>query len=143
MTPMVIHRYSISALEAVRSLLDIGDCQEIQIVMVGENLVIDVLEPAGREAIAEPPSIEPPEEPETPPPQPPARKGGPLAQKAGILCNEGAFQLWADVKTPETAKAFIYQRCGIESRVDLDHEDEPARKFKDLCVEYQVWLELP
>lgn len=143
MTPMVIHRYTIPLADVVKALLDAGDCVKIDAVLVGENLVVDVIAPVSADDDADFAEVQaPPPAPETPPSQP-ERKGGPLAQRAGILCNEGAFQLWAEVKTPDAAKAFIYQRCGVESRIDLDHEEEPAAKFRELCLEYQVWLEMP
>ncbi|ESW92685.1 hypothetical protein NKL07_22165 [Mesorhizobium sp. C280B] len=143
---MIIHRYSIPLADVVKALIDVGDCEKIGAVLVGENLVVDIIASAGTEVGVEDADFgeieAPPPAPE-PPPSPPERKGGPLAQKAGILCNEGAFQLWAEVRTPDAAKAFIYQRCGVESRIDLDHEEEPAAKFRELCLEYQVWLEMP
>ncbi len=139
MTPMIVHRYSVPLTEVISALIKVGDCEKIDAVIVGENLVIDVLAPAQaapeREQIEEPPSIETP--------APPARKGGALAQKAGILCNEKGFQAFIEVKTPDAAKAFIYQRCGVDSRVDLDHEPEAAAKFRDLTSEYDVWLSCP
>ncbi|MGT2467398.1 hypothetical protein ACVOMV_24800 [Mesorhizobium atlanticum] len=64
-------------------------------------------------------------------------------REAGILCNEGAFRLWADVQTPDDAKVFIYRRCGVGSRVDLDYEEEPAAKFRDMVAEYDAWLSAP
>jgi hypothetical protein len=75
-------------------------------------------------------------------PQP--SKGGKLAQRAGILCAEGAFQVFASerssVAASETgAKEFIYLSCGISSRAHLDHDDEAARKFHDLDQEYKAW----
>ncbi len=72
-------------------------------------------------------------------------KGGKLAQRAGILCQEGAFQLFASEhltsgeNSPEGAKEFIYFRCGVTSRAHLDHDDEAARKFHELDQEYKAW----
>lgn len=80
-------------------------------------------------------------------------KGGKLAQKAGILCNEKAFQRFiAEVgrwgmaftlsdEAPEAIAAhFIYERCGVSSRAHLDHDDEAAKAFRDLEIEYRNWL---
>lgn len=144
MTPMIIHRYSIPIADVIKALIDAGDCLKIDAVLVGENLVVDVIAPAAStEDEADFAEVEEPPPAPEPPPSQPERKGGALAQKAGILCNEGAFQLWAEVRTPDAAKAFIYKRCGVDSRIDLDHEEEPAAKFRELCLEYQVWLEMP
>lgn len=68
-----------------------------------------------------------------------SHKGGPLARSAGILCSEGAFQRWCDASDPCGAADFVRMRCGIESRVDLDHDAEAARKFRDLKSEYEAW----
>jgi hypothetical protein len=152
---MAIHRYSIPTSEIVRSLLDVGDCQEIQTYLVGENLVVDVIEPsnwsieeqlkfdAEMDELVAPREKPPLAEPEHQSEPEHARKGGDLAKRAGILCGEKAFQVWADVPTSDAAKAFIYHRCGIESRVDLDHEPEAAAKFRDMIAEYDVWLSAP
>lgn len=68
------------------------------------------------------------------------RKGGKLAQKAGILCNEGAFQKFMGVNSAELAAANLRNVCGVASRADLDSDGEAARKFKDLEAEYKAWL---
>jgi len=67
-------------------------------------------------------------------------KGGRLAKKAGILCNEIGFQKWAGAENPDGAAIFIRQRCGVESRAMLDHEERAARAFKNMELEYQNWL---
>lgn len=83
----------------------------------------------------------------------PERKGGKLAQRAGILCNEAAFHkfiadkapeyglhnLSAESITPERAAIFIRSGCGIKSRADLDHDEEAASKFHDLELSYNAW----
>lgn len=150
MIPIVIHRYEIGVQEAIEALLGsaVADCEGWHLKVEGDTLVVHIIEPAGRpvesrsaglEAPLEPASATPKEE--TPPKQ--KRKGGPLAQKAGILCNEGAFRAWAEVSTPDAAKAFIYNRCGISTRIDLDYEEEPARIFREMAREYDLWLSAP
>ncbi|RWM29461.1 hypothetical protein [Mesorhizobium sp.] len=166
MTPTIVHRFEIPLREALDLLVGderAGASAGWKIAVEGDALVVDLVEPWAERSIAVPPDFDhekllamivagefrlPPAEP--PPPLPPAdqeesppRKGGPVAQKAGILCNEGAFRLWAEVQTPDAARAFIYRRCGVESRVDLDYEEEAATKFREMCLEYQVWLEMP
>lgn len=143
MTPTIVHRYTVALSDVIGAIVDVGDCLKIDAVIVGENLVIDVVEPAAAAKAEDFKEVDEPETPPETPPSPPARKGGPLAQRAGILCGEGAFQVWAEVKTAEAAKQFIYAKCGIESRVDLDHEEEAAAKFRELSADYDVWLSSP
>ena len=143
MNPVIVHRYSLPLEEIIKAMIGPAECSKVDAVIVGENLVVDLLGPLAEIHSV---TVEPGEElpqPETPPSLSPARKGGALAQRAGILCNEGAFQLWAEVRTPDAAKAFLYQRCGVESRVDLDYEPEAAAKFRDMAAEYEAWLSAP
>lgn len=67
-------------------------------------------------------------------------KGGLLAKKAGILCNEPAFQKWCDATDPDSAADYIRVRCNVESRAHLDHDADAARAFRDIELEYQNWL---
>ncbi len=59
-------------------------------------------------------------------------KGGELARMAGVFCKRPDF--WAFTKTigEEDATTCIYQTCGIESRVELDHNPIAANKFHEL-----------
>lgn len=67
-------------------------------------------------------------------------RGGKLAQRAGILCNEGAFNAWAKDAGFEDGKAYIYFRCNVTSRAQLDHNDEAATAFHDMMSEYDLWM---
>jgi hypothetical protein len=67
-------------------------------------------------------------------------KGGPLAQRAGILCNEGGFRVFIGATDKDHAATIIRERCGITSRAQLDHVEEAARKFRDLSRDYDAWL---
>lgn len=138
MTPTVVHRFTFSIAEAAQALLadQVADCAAWDVRIEAGRVVVDVIEPAGTVAI---PQEQTPAAPESP--AEPARKGGPLAMKAGILCGEKAFQNWLSVATPDAAKAMIYERCGIGSRVDLDYDDTAAAKFREMTVEYDVWCE--
>lgn len=76
-----------------------------------------------------------------------APRKGTLAQQAGILCNEVAFQRYVaetdglDGSMPvEGCAAFIRSLCGVGSRAELDKNDEAAGKFLDLRADYKVWL---
>jgi len=74
----------------------------------------------------------------------PAVKKGTLAQQAGILCGEPAFQRLAQENgypvTVEGAADFLRYQCGVISRADLDKDAEAARKFRDLRADYKLWL---
>lgn len=81
----------------------------------------------------------------------PERKGGKLAQKAGILCSEGAFRRYlAEIGEYDGIRMLdldmaadeLRNICGVESRADLDHNEEAARKFKDLEASYKAWMQV-
>lgn len=105
--------------------------------------------PAERVPIKEAPSIEmaaPSNEAEeiNTPEKP---KGGPLAQRAGIICAEkGFWRFLAEKygKKPETADAaadWLRSHLQIESRAALDHAPEPAAGFREVEKEYRFWLD--
>lgn len=87
----------------------------------------------------------------------PERKGGPLCKRAAILCNEGGFQRFVAERVakmagmanpvsktdPEDIAVFVRHHCGVESRAELDHDVEAARKFNALDMEYRAWLTVP
>lgn len=73
-------------------------------------------------------------------------KGGKVAQRAGILCEEGGFRRFLadragrpNIFTAEEAKQEIYRICGVTSRAHLDHDDDAARLFAELDNEYSAW----
>lgn len=72
------------------------------------------------------------------------RKGGKLAQRAGIICNEGAFDKFLTEHymriENQTPADFVRDWCGVESRAELDHDEEAARKFTNLEASYRAWL---
>lgn len=63
------------------------------------------------------------------------KKGGALANLAGMLCNNPEFRRMVAVRTgrpcdtPEDAKARILERCNITSRADLDHVAKAEAEF--------------
>jgi hypothetical protein len=67
-------------------------------------------------------------------------KGGKLAQRAGILCDQGAFKTFARESGYDDPVKMIYARCDITSRAHLDHDTEAARAFHELDLEYQAWM---
>lgn len=74
-------------------------------------------------------------------------RGGPLCKKAAILCNDRMFLRWIgsiwkrkEPATPKEAAEFIRNRCRIQSRVELDHDEAAAMRFhKAVLTPYAVW----
>ncbi|WP_313193127.1 hypothetical protein [Shinella zoogloeoides] len=71
--------------------------------------------------------------------EPEKAKGGRLAQRAGILSNEGGFAAFAAEKFGKEPVALIYDFCGVASRAHLDHDESAAAKFHELTREYDAW----
>lgn len=80
--------------------------------------------------------------------QEPARlKGGERARRAGILCNDPAFQQWQSERAwrlwqmevpdddAEAAAECLRGNCNVQSRAELDHNEEAGRIF-DRIVSY-------
>jgi hypothetical protein len=77
-------------------------------------------------------------------------KGGKLAQRAGIVCNENAFMSFLVIKcgadfskwddSEKAASFWLRKHCGVDSRAELDHRPEAAQKFNNLMAEYNAWL---
>lgn len=63
------------------------------------------------------------------------KKGGQLARLAGMWCGNPEFrQMVASrtgkpCETQDDAKVYILERCGIESRAQLDHVPAAEAKF--------------
>lgn len=75
----------------------------------------------------------------------------PRAQRAGILCHDPRFQVWATDKAQveinpekwpgdpeESAAMYIRWRCGVESRAELDNTDAIATRFDLMESLYRV-----
>lgn len=77
-------------------------------------------------------------------------KGGKLARRAALLCQDSQFRLYLDRRrrakfnldipdgthTEQDAKDFIVGACGITSRAELDHNPGAAKTFYDICNYY-------
>lgn len=78
-------------------------------------------------------------------------KGGRLARQAGILCQDKRFQhflsarigsAWS-VGDPELTAHNLKTHLNIQSRTELDHDPEAAKRWRDLHGDYQLWLACP
>ncbi|WP_407496798.1 hypothetical protein [Pseudooceanicola sp. MF1-13] len=71
----------------------------------------------------------------------------PLARRAGILCNDIAFQRYAAMRSGQPGQQFDqaqtadYLRtvCGVHSRRNLDTDPIAARVFDALRTEFDAW----
>lgn len=76
-------------------------------------------------------------------------KGGRLAQRAAMLCNERGFQNWimtrmnwsgaGEEQLPHVVASELLRQlcCGISSRAELDSNPEAAKRFRDLETAYK------
>jgi hypothetical protein len=71
---------------------------------------------------------------------PPPRKPASLAQIAGILCNERAFQQFIKVKNADEAAEYVRAHCRVSSRANIDGNPDATEAFKTLKGEYELWL---
>ena len=70
--------------------------------------------------------------------EPEKPKGGPLAKLAGMWCNDPDFWRWINrerspskqVETAEGAAQWLRWYCGIDSRAELDGNEEAAIHFR-------------
>lgn len=72
--------------------------------------------------------------------EPPLKRGATLAQIAGIICNEGAFQKFVGAANAAEAAEFVRGRCNVSSRANIDHNPDAMRAFKDLKAKYDAWM---
>ncbi|MGX9145864.1 hypothetical protein [Mesorhizobium sp. 128a] len=161
MKPQIIHRYTISLQTVIEQLIgkEATDGEGFFVDVDGDDLVVDIIEPTTRESqtpAGETIQSAQGDAMETAPAtgQPPVgavspieRKGGALAQRAGIICAERGFWRFLDerhdvkVDNAEAAATWLRNMCGIASRADLDHEPLKADTFRDVEKGYRLWLE--
>lgn len=75
-------------------------------------------------------------------------KGGELARLAGMWCNDPLFREWLAsietgyvLRTPEDIASVIRLMCGVESRAELDNNEDAEEKFHRLIrIPYAHWL---
>ena len=71
----------------------------------------------------------------------------PLAQRAGILCNDARFQRFAAARSgfedgqfcASAAAEFLRTFCRIESRRALDTDEKARARFSVLTTEFDAW----
>ena len=73
---------------------------------------------------------------DAPKPEPEKPKGGPLAKLSGMWATDPEFWGWLTFENPiesdwnsEKAAAYIRNVCGVDSRAELDHDEEAAACF--------------
>lgn len=136
----IIHRHFFTVPEVAKLLLGehADDCDAWEIRCEDGEVIVDVIGPVTRPEIPESAVQHPVEQP---PVREDAPKGGPLAQKAGILCGEKAFQVFLEVKTPEAAAEHIRRACNVDSRAKLDHDAAAGRTFQEIASKYGLWMD--
>ncbi len=81
-------------------------------------------------------------------------KGGKLAQRAAMLCQDANFLLYLDRRcrakfkmdipdgthTEQCARDFLLRVCAVESRREIDHNQTAAKNFKHLLFHYNKYL---
>jgi len=70
----------------------------------------------------------------------PPRKSASLAQIAGILCNEGAFQKFIGVADKDAAADYVRAHCRVSSRANIDGNPDATAAFNALKGEYELWM---
>lgn len=159
MKPQIVHRYTLPLQTVVEQLLgmEAADGEAFVVTVENDDLVVDIIEPAGLRSAAPEPTLEPsfPESSQGSESDattqaeslPEKLKGGALAQRAGIICAEkGFWRFLAEKygKKPETADAaadWLRSHLQIESRAAIDHAPEPAAGFREVEKEYRFWLD--
>lgn len=63
-----------------------------------------------------------------------------LAQRAGMLCNEGAFIIFLEVEDKDAAARRLRRLCEISSRRELDQDAAAAARFREIVGDYELWL---
>ena len=80
-------------------------------------------------------------------------KGGYLARNAALLCQDEQFRLYLDRRraakfnleipdgthTVEDARDFIMAACGINSRAELDHDQNAATVYRQIMHHFRRW----
>ncbi|TGP28258.1 hypothetical protein EN875_032400 [Mesorhizobium sp. M2D.F.Ca.ET.232.01.1.1] len=150
MKPQIVHRYTIPLQAAIEQLLgmEAADGEAFQVTVEDDELVVDIIEPASTTNVdtdvAHPPPPETSTQAESPPEKP---KGGPLAQRAAIMCGERGFWTFigkrygVTIASADDAGSWMKAQCGVASRVEFDHNGAKADNFREIDKLYRLWLE--
>ena len=77
-------------------------------------------------------------------PQEPQQKPGQLCIMACTFCADPEFQRWTHTSTEEQAKRVILGRCRIDSRKELDTDQDAAKRFHAQIREpFMAWKAQP
>lgn len=76
-------------------------------------------------------------------------KGGELAKWAGMLCRDREFELWLSNEYPreyvdclQDCATWIREKCNVDSRAELDHNQEAGRIFREqVMAPFAEWKE--
>lgn len=83
-------------------------------------------------------------------------KGGQQSRRAALLCQNRRFGLYLDYRrrqtkglehyqlpdgthTPEDCADFIRQSCGVESRAEIDHNEQARAMLDRIAADYSKW----
>lgn len=72
-----------------------------------------------------------------------------LTRQAAIFCGDTMFQAYLrslghpTVKDSETAAAIVREMCGIESRRELNTDDDAARAWRIIVGQFKLWKVTP
>jgi hypothetical protein len=163
MKPLVVHRYTLPLQTVVEQLLGVeaSDGEAFVVTVEDDDLVVDIIEPAGLRSAAQEPTLEPnfqgnsqgsaTEAPSSEAEKintPEKPKGGALAQRAGIICAEKGFWRFlaeayqaTGVDSADAAATLLRAECGITSRSELDHHAKAGETFRGIESRYRMWLE--
>lgn len=150
MKPQIIHRFTIPLQAAIEQLFgqEATDGEAYLVTVEDDDLVVDIIEPASLRARPQPPPAEPPGNPVQPEAAPDKPKGGRLAQRAAIICDEKGFWKFMEVRcgvvgiaSGDAAARWLRDRCGVASRRELDHSERAASAFTQISDAYRLWLD--
>lgn len=79
--------------------------------------------------------------------EPEKPKGGEWAKLAGMWCADPDFQMWAGTTYIgrhaglDEATKIVREKCGIESRAELDHDPEALARFNEhIRYPFMKWM---
>ena len=62
-----------------------------------------------------------------------------LSQQAAIRCADETYRHWLCVDDEESAKEQVRKACEIDSRAELDTDEQAADKWRQMETEYADW----